>query len=200
MLALDARTQRHELSLLQVTHRSRPPQRRVTAARNRDQRIVKQRHLAKRPPFRREPVDGGVEASLAHSSLELDRPRPRAERDLDSRRGTREPLAHAHRDQRPERMRNPDKESALGGLGIETAPLGDGLTHRPQRGAQLRIDQIGDRRRHDALRLADEELVAEHQAQPRYRMAHRRLASSPAGSPRATGCAPRRPPRIPAAG
>src|SRR6185369_10271278 len=72
-------------------------------------------------------------------------------------------------------MRNPDEEAPLRSRRVEHARFRNGVANRAHGLAQAAVDQVGDPCRLDALRLSNEELVAEDGAQPRHRVADRGL-------------------------
>ena len=122
----------------------------MAGARHRDEPVVEHNGLAELACRGSEPVDGCIDSPLAESALEVDRTRPGAECDLHAWRDEREPLAEPHRHHRPQRVRNRHEELALRRPGVESPRRGHGRAHRNERIAQVRIDEVGHRRRQHA--------------------------------------------------
>ena len=197
----DARAQPYERALLQLGNRMRPPQRRMTAARHRHERVLEERELAK-PSATRAPANRWRRrSSLRASPRSISIGRDRVEKAISTfgaawASRSREP----HRDRSGPAGARRRRRSAAGGPRIEVPRFGDRIAHRAERVAQLAVDQVRDRRRDDALGLPDEELVARTSTAAASSHGSRPTASSRAVAPPATGCAPRRRPRTRAAG
>ncbi len=69
-------------------------------------------------------------------------------------------------------------EASLRARGVEARALAQGQIDLAQRRLDLARELVGARSRRDAAAAPDEERVAQRQAQPRERMAHRRLAQT----------------------